>query len=179
MQMTGRSSTVPLFGDAAARYGWRMGANVGYIGQGMIMGPRVCASMLAGSLVGFALLAPLAVARGWADPNVPRITDPHGPVAWVSWISLSVMLADSVVSLALLLVRYALAALHRRGAQDPLYAAFAQSGNGATAIDDEGPLVAATGSRSLFVTCPRCAWWCIVTPSTSSTQTRTATAREA
>ena len=60
-------TAIPLFGTAAAAYGWKLGANAGYIGQGMIMGNRVCISMLAGSVAGFGILAPHAVREGWAS----------------------------------------------------------------------------------------------------------------
>ena len=60
-------TAIPLFGSAAAAYGWKLGASAGYVGQGMIMGNRVCLSMLAGSVAGFGILAPLAVRKGWAS----------------------------------------------------------------------------------------------------------------
>lgn len=107
-------TTVPIFGSAAAVYGWKLGANVGYIGQGMIMGPRVCISMLAGAVIGFGVLAPTAVRKGWASDSQ---STPDGSVAWVSWVAMSVMIADSLTSLAVLLCRYLVGAVCSRAAQ--------------------------------------------------------------
>ena len=39
---------------------------LGYVGQGMIMGPRTAVSMLAGALAGWACLGPVAHAKGEA-----------------------------------------------------------------------------------------------------------------
>lgn len=103
MQHASVPTTIALFGSAAAVYGWKLGANVGYVGQGMIMGPRVCISMLAGAVIGFGVLAPMAVRNGWASDSQ---TSPDGSVAWVSWLAMSVMIADSLTSLAVLLCRY-------------------------------------------------------------------------
>lgn len=103
MQQADIPTTLPLFGSAAAVYGWKLGANVGYVGQGMIMGPRVCISMLCGAVMGFGILAPMAVHNGWANESQ---SSPDGSVAWVSWLAMSVMIADSLTSLLVLLCRY-------------------------------------------------------------------------
>jgi uncharacterized oligopeptide transporter (OPT) family protein len=102
---------IPLFGQSAAKFGWVLGANAGYVGQGMIMGPRVCISMLGGAVVGFGILAPLAVSQGWATKS---LTSRTGSAAWVSWISMAIMIADSITSLAVLLVKYIGAYVHKR-----------------------------------------------------------------
>jgi hypothetical protein len=103
VQSTEYPTSIPLFGTAGDRYGWRLGANIGYVGQGMIMGPRVCFSMIAGSIVGFAFLAPTAVRKGWASEDAHS---PDGCVAWVSWVAMSIMIADSLTSLTVLMARY-------------------------------------------------------------------------
>jgi uncharacterized oligopeptide transporter (OPT) family protein len=97
-------TTLPVFGTAAAAYGWKLGANAGYIGQGMIMGPRVCFSMLAGSVAGFGILAPLAVKQGWA--SIDKSSSRDGYATFVTWVAMSIMIADSLTSLAVLLCRY-------------------------------------------------------------------------
>lgn len=62
------------------------------------MGPETTAHMLVGAIVGWAVLSPLAKNRGWAPGPVGHWTD--GSRGWLVWVSLAVMLADSIVSLA-------------------------------------------------------------------------------
>ena len=54
-------------------WGWDLYPSPGYIGQGMIMGPRTCLSMLGGALTGFALLGPVARRRGWAPGPIDNM----------------------------------------------------------------------------------------------------------
>ena len=49
---------------------------LGYVGQGMIMGPRTAVSMLAGALAGWACLGPFAHAQGAACPHVVPVLLP-------------------------------------------------------------------------------------------------------
>ena len=91
--------------------------------------------MLGGSVIGFALLAPLALARGWAAaaPGEKAGAAEQHAVEWVSWVSLSIMITDSLTSLAVLLIRYAAAALvarrhRRRTRQQWQHAAWRQRG---------------------------------------------------
>ena len=53
---------------AATVWGWELSPALGYVGQGMIMGPRTANSMLAGALAGWAVLGPIAKAKGEPDP---------------------------------------------------------------------------------------------------------------
>lgn len=140
-------TALPLFGTAAAAYGWKLGANAGYIGQGIIMGPRVCFSMLAGSVVGFGILAPLAVQQGWANTS----SSSDGYAAFVTWVAMSIMIADSLTSLAVLLCRYAfqMAAEKRRSR------GYASLGNPelpiAARFEESTPFVAASGTLLIMV----------------------------
>lgn len=69
----------------------------GFIGQGIITGLAIPCHMLAGAVVGWAILSPLAMYNGWA----------HGPVgdwetgsrSWIIWVSLSCLMADAGVFL--------------------------------------------------------------------------------
>ena len=128
LQAWGHAPHVAIGGKTAGQLGWRLGINGGYVGQGMIMGPRVCFSMLAGSIIGFGMLAPLALARGWADS--PASGD-NSAVSWVSWVSLSIMITDSLTSLAVLVLRYAVVAAQaaRTGVKRRSYAAVSITDN--------------------------------------------------
>jgi uncharacterized oligopeptide transporter (OPT) family protein len=87
-----------------------------YVGQGMIMGPRTTLSMLAGALVGYAWLGPSVREAGWAPGPIQDWQT--GASGWVLWISLAVMLGDSLTSLALLTASYAVSCarqwMHKR-----------------------------------------------------------------
>lgn len=67
------------------------------------MGPSTCMHMLFGAVLGWGVLSPLAKARGWAPGPVDSWED--GSKAWIVWISLAIMLADSIVSLGWLVAK--------------------------------------------------------------------------
>uniref|UniRef100_A0A061R958 Opt superfamily oligopeptide transporter n=1 Tax=Tetraselmis sp. GSL018 TaxID=582737 RepID=A0A061R958_9CHLO len=93
----------------ASAWGWELIPAFGYVGQGMIMGPRTTASMLCGAIVGYAVLGPHARREGWAPGPIQDWET--GASGWVLWVSLAVMLGDSLTSLALLAASYAGSAL--------------------------------------------------------------------
>ena len=53
--------------SAPGHWGWVLQPSMGYIGQGVLMGPRVALSMLLGAIVGWAVLGPAAKASGWVS----------------------------------------------------------------------------------------------------------------
>lgn len=59
--------------------------------------------MLFGAVLGWGILSPLAKSRGWAPGPVGSWED--GSKAWIVWISLAIMLADSLVSLGWLVLK--------------------------------------------------------------------------
>lgn len=59
--------------------------------------------MLLGAVAGWAILSPLAKFQGWAPGPVDSWD--NGSQGWIVWVSLSIMLADAVVSLGWLLLR--------------------------------------------------------------------------
>ncbi|KAK6331535.1 hypothetical protein TWF730_004609 [Orbilia blumenaviensis] len=92
---------LPVFGHHAAQtWLWALNPSPAYIGQGIIMGQSTTLAMLFGAIVGWGVLSPLAKKQGWA----PGIVNDwkSGSRGWIVWISLAIMLADSVVSLSLL-----------------------------------------------------------------------------
>ncbi|EKV18413.1 Oligonucleotide transporter [Penicillium digitatum Pd1] len=95
---------IPLFGVGMAKnWLWTLNPSPAYIGQGIIMGPSTCMHMLFGAVLGWGVLSPLAKTRGWA-PGPVNDWD-TGSKAWIVWISLAIMLADSLVSLGWLLLK--------------------------------------------------------------------------
>ena len=95
---------LPIFGlSLAQNWLWRLNPSPAYVGQGIIMGPATTLHMLLGAIVGWGILSPLAKSKGWAPGPVADWTT--GSKGWIVWISLAVMLADSVVSLGWLVLR--------------------------------------------------------------------------
>ena len=67
------------------------------------MGPATTLHMLLGAVVGWGVLSPLAKNKGWAPGPVNDWGT--GSKGWIVWVSLAIMLADSIVSLGWLIVR--------------------------------------------------------------------------
>jgi uncharacterized oligopeptide transporter (OPT) family protein len=95
---------LPVFGVGVAQsWLWTLNPSFAYVGQGIIMGPATTMHMLVGAIVGWGLLSPLAKHQGWAPGPVDDWET--GSKGWIVWISLAIMLADSVVSLGYLACR--------------------------------------------------------------------------
>lgn len=88
---------------ALTQWGWELAPSAGYIGQGMIMGPRTTASMLAGAVVGYGILGPVARRAGWAPGPIGDWET--GAAGWVMWVSLAIMLTDALTSLGVLVAQ--------------------------------------------------------------------------
>ena len=67
------------------------------------MGPQTTTHMLFGAILGWAILSPYAKGQGWAPGPVSDWTD--GSKGWIVWVSLSIMLADSLVNIGWLVLR--------------------------------------------------------------------------
>ncbi|KAG0088741.1 hypothetical protein BGZ93_003084 [Podila epicladia] len=76
---------------------WFLTPSLSYVGQGIIMGFPTTASMLLGCVVGWGILSPLATLNKWVKGPVSSATE--GARGWILWISLGVMIAESIVSL--------------------------------------------------------------------------------
>lgn len=71
-----------------------------YIGQGIIMGFETTCGMFLGMILGWFILSPYAKYMGWAPGETGDWK--NGSEGWIMWISLSIMISDSVVSLGLM-----------------------------------------------------------------------------
>ncbi len=89
---------LPIFGGyLAANWLWTLNPSPAYVGQGIIMGPATTMHMLLGAVLGWAILSPLAKNQGWAPGPVKDWE--NGSKGWIIWVSLAIMLADSIISL--------------------------------------------------------------------------------
>lgn len=89
---------IPIFGITAAnQWLWSFNPSPAYIGQGIIMGPETTGHMLFGTIIGWVVLGPFAKMRGWAPG--PAGDWRTGSRGWIVWVSLAIMLSDSIVSL--------------------------------------------------------------------------------
>ncbi|KAJ1338265.1 hypothetical protein MN608_01124 [Microdochium nivale] len=95
---------LPIFGTVAAEtWLWTLNPSLAYVGQGIIMGPSTTIHMLLGAVIGWAVLSPLAKHKGWAPGAIDDWES--GSKGWIVWISLAIMLADSVISLGYISLR--------------------------------------------------------------------------
>ncbi|KAG8719972.1 hypothetical protein FRC08_001474 [Ceratobasidium sp. 394] len=89
---------IPLFGVYLAReWLWYFSPSLSYVGQGIIMGFPTTLSMSLGMVFGWGVLSPISKLNGWAPgPTGDMITGARG---WILWVSLSIICADSFVSI--------------------------------------------------------------------------------
>ncbi|KAL8910160.1 MAG: hypothetical protein Q9171_004538 [Xanthocarpia ochracea] len=95
---------LPIFGLSLANdWLWTLNPSPAYVGQGIIMGPATTLHMLLGAIVGWGVMSPLAKWEGWASGPVDDWQS--GSKGWIVWVSLAIMLADSIISLGWLVLR--------------------------------------------------------------------------
>lgn len=116
---------VPVFGHVAASQRlWTVNFSPSYFGQGITTGLPVLLIMLAGAVVGWGILSPIAKFQGWAPGPVADWDS--GSRGWIIWVSLSIMLADAMVRLVAFSIRLLWPNSHRVEGNSPL--GHAQSG---------------------------------------------------
>lgn len=97
---------LPLFGNYLSKtYMWNIQPSPAYIGQGIIMGLPTVSYMLLGAFLGWGILAPLARYCGWVPPDADPNDWERGIQGWILWVSLSIMVVDSVIGLLVVTVR--------------------------------------------------------------------------
>ncbi|KAF1992156.1 OPT superfamily oligopeptide transporter [Aulographum hederae CBS 113979] len=95
---------IPILGTTlASNWLWTLNPSPAYVGQGIIMGPATTLHMLLGAIIGWGILSPLAKHNGWAPGPVSDWAT--GSKGWIVWISLAIMLSDSIISLGWLILR--------------------------------------------------------------------------
>lgn len=95
---------LPIFGQNVAKtWLWTVDLSLGFIGQGMIIGPAISLHMLLGAIVGWGILSPYAKHRGWAPGEVDDWST--GSRGWIIWVSLASLFADASIKLAWFILR--------------------------------------------------------------------------
>ncbi|GAB7358882.1 hypothetical protein MBLNU230_g4105t1 [Neophaeotheca triangularis] len=96
--------SIPVLGTyLGSTWLWTLNPSPAYVGQGIIMGPETTIHMFLGALLGWAVLSPIAKSQGWASGDVADWNS--GSKGWIVWVSLAIMLSDSIVSLGWLVLR--------------------------------------------------------------------------
>jgi uncharacterized oligopeptide transporter (OPT) family protein len=85
----------PLARDLLAKYTIGIEGSLIMVAAGAIMGMRVAASMLVGSIIFYGLIGPILVERGIAQPGY------RGIVSWVLWPSTAMMVASGLLAFGL------------------------------------------------------------------------------
>ena len=95
---------IPIFGNhLSVNYLWNFQPSPAYIGQGIIMGLPTVSYMLFGAILGWGILAPLAKHMEWAPGRIDDWI--NGGQGWILWISLTVMISDSLVSFVVVSIK--------------------------------------------------------------------------
>lgn len=119
--------TIPIFGTyLSEKYLWNFQPSPAYIGQGIIMGLPTVSYMLFGAILGWGILSPLAKYKGWATGEVDDWKE--GSQGWIMWVSLSMMISDSLVSL-IVITFSSLFKLYKETKQKSEYAPLLQHSN--------------------------------------------------
>ncbi len=83
----------------AAAWGFQLYFGPMLFGAGILIGPRVGASLALGAVVSWGVLGPWAQANGWVSGEIMSYTD--GPRGWLLWPGVAIMVSEALTSLAL------------------------------------------------------------------------------
>lgn len=104
--------TIPILGNYLSNeYLINFTPSPAYIGQGIIMGFETTCGMMVGMFLGWFILSPLVKFLGWAPGETGDWKT--GSEGWIMWISLAIMIADSLVSLGLMAYKSILSLIQR------------------------------------------------------------------
>ena len=84
---------------AAGAWGFQLYLGPMLFGAGILIGPRVSASLALGAVFAWGVLGPWVQSSGWAPGAVMSYTD--GPRGWLLWPGVAIMVSEALTSLAL------------------------------------------------------------------------------
>lgn len=86
---------------AAAAWGFILLLSPAMTGAGLLIGPRVGISLLAGAIVSWGILGPMVVNQGWVEAGTTNAQTLGRVRDWILWPGVAIMVADSIAALAL------------------------------------------------------------------------------
>ncbi|KAK2017504.1 OPT superfamily oligopeptide transporter [Colletotrichum eremochloae] len=96
--------TVDIFGSYMARtWLFSLSTSPGYVSIGLIVPPVTTFWIVAGCIVGWGILSPIASVRGWAPGPVSDWES--GSRGWIMWIAVALILGDTAVTVFTMLLR--------------------------------------------------------------------------
>jgi uncharacterized oligopeptide transporter (OPT) family protein len=87
------------FLTVGAAWGFKFYLGPSLFGAGLLIGPRVVWSLVAGAVLGWGILGPYVQAQGWAPGDVMDYSS--GPRGWILWPGVAIMVCESLMALAL------------------------------------------------------------------------------
>ncbi|MEO1206058.1 MAG: OPT family oligopeptide transporter [Pseudomonadota bacterium] len=108
--LSGKAALTRPEGASLMNLGFAIDPSVLMFGFGAISGLRIGVSMLIGAVVGWAILAPVALANGWAEPGPADANESwFAPlVEWLLWPGATLMVVAALTSFAISLLRLAM-----------------------------------------------------------------------
>ena len=82
-----------------ATWGFTVYLGPSLLGAGFLIGPRVVLSLLAGAIISWGILGPIAQEQGWAPGKVMSYAD--GPRGWLLWPGVALMVSEALGALLL------------------------------------------------------------------------------
>jgi OPT family oligopeptide transporter len=79
-----------------AKWGWFVYLNPLLLGGGMLSGFRASSSLLIGAVLGWAIIGPIVQLNHWVSGDIMHFNGVRG---WVLWVGVSIMTADSLMTL--------------------------------------------------------------------------------
>ncbi|TGZ81751.1 oligopeptide transporter-like protein [Ascodesmis nigricans] len=138
---------IPFLGaKAGSVWLWTFNPSPAYVGQGIIMGPETTGHMLLGAILGWAILSPLAKNKGWAPGPVSDYQ--KGSRGWLIWVSLAIMLADSLISLGWVAFSYVVRFSRRKSPRRSSYESIPQEEASTSESSEVDPVALRRARRS-------------------------------
>lgn len=82
---------------AVSAWGFSVLVSPMMFGAGILIGPRVGASLFVGAVLAWGIIGPFIVSQGWVSDKIMSYSD--GPRGWLLWPGVALMVTDALMSL--------------------------------------------------------------------------------